>query len=576
MLTFGRTRQILLTLSTAALLIASLPPYDLWWLAWFALVPLLYALAQVRSRDAFLLGWLAGTAVNYGGFYWCLEMMHEFSNLGQGAYFVMLAMAIYQGLPWGIWGWLLRRPAGASPSLGLGRLALLASAGLFAVLEFFYPIIFPWYLANSQHTRVEVLSVVELGGVSLLTVLLVGCNLVLARLLIGRVDADQAGSQALWPRPDSTMNRFVVAAVMAVLLICSLAWHAYRAPRIEALMQESRALEVGVVQPNHWIGQSRAIDDLFDYQSMTWEMVAEAEAEGKPLDLILWPESAVRTPPTDHQRHLPDRGGIVLEQAGQQPRLSLDTVRVEPAEAPPDTYPGDPRTSVGDLLAVQRGFSVPLLFGTTLVDQSPEAVAPLPNGLPLYNSGVLLDAGGQVLGIAPKVKLLIFGETIPLSNRFPQVYRLLPLASALLPGEQPSVLDLHGARLGIMICYEDLLPWFHYELAQKEPQILLNLTNDAWFGKSAEAAAHLALAKMRAVEGRTYLIRSTTSGISVVVDPLGRVIGEIPLDERGTMRRTVHLMDVKTGFERFGDSVAWFFLLTLLPFLAFWFRRPSA
>ena len=191
----------------------------------------------------------------------------------------------------------------------------------------------------------------------------------------------------------------------------------------------------------------------------------------------------------------------------------------------------------------------------------------MPGRPPLYNCGVMIDEEGKVVGIAPKVELLLFGETIPFSKYFPQVYQILPLASALLAGEGPEVFQFREFRLGIMICYEDLLPWFHYELAQGRPQILLNLTNDAWFGKTGEAAAHLALAKLRSVEGRVPLVRSTSSGISAFVDATGKVMGEIGMNQRGVLRRDVALLDIETPFERFGNVVVWLGLLALLIFL---------
>ena len=189
---------------------------------------------------------------------------------------------------------------------------------------------------------------------------------------------------------------------------------------------------------------------------------------------------------------------------------------------------------------------------------------------PLYNCAVLVDSAGAVLGAVEKVKLLMFGETIPGSGVFPGVYKLLPSASCLLSGREAQIITLGQARLGIMICYEDLLPWFHYPLAQKKPQILLNLTNDAWFGRTAEPYCHMALSTLRAVEGRCYLIRSTPSGISVVIDPYGQQIASIPSDQEGSLREEVSLLDVTTGFERWGDTVAWISMLYLVGLGGAW------
>ncbi len=581
MLTSRWIRKIGLAATTAILAALSLPPFDVWALMWFAVVPLLVAIRDLPPRQSFALGLFSGTVLNYAGFHWCVEMMREFSALGPLSYLVMLAMALYQGVIWGVWCAALRWPHWRGPV----ALRYSASAAAFVALEFFYPIVFPWYLANSQYTRPEVTSVVELAGVSLLSLLIVLVNLGLARAFLELPGESCPGSETqgsgsvLWPLGSSGRARWAPLLLAAVAMGSALFWHAVRAPMVERALADSDRLRIGMVQPNHWIGRISPEDGLADYQRLTFGLVQEQNEEGTPLDLVLWPESAVLTRPPEHHRKPAEDSELVLEQVGALPRYPVDATWVRPDPSEPEgTAFGWPPPSPSARLAVQRGHDVPILFGTTTYDPSPSARGPIPGRPPAYNSALLLGSGGEVLGSAPKVKLLLFGETIPFSNYFPQVYRLLPLASALLPGEAPTVLDFLGHRLGVMICYEDLLPWFHYDLAKGSPQVLLNLTNDAWFGKTAEAAAHLALAQLRAVEGRVYLLRSTTTGISAVVDPFGRVVAAIPQDEVGTLAYSVALSDIETLFERYGDTVAWGALLGCLALLAFsgWSktRRP--
>jgi apolipoprotein N-acyltransferase len=567
-----------LALLSALLMFAASPPYDLWAFEWVALVPLLLAMRGTSPRQAALLGAITGTAINFAGFRWCVELMLRFSKLGPAAYLVMLLMALYQCLPWALWGYFLRAPgpARSGPSRSIG--AMLLAAASFVALEYFFPVIFPWYLANTQHSRPELTSIVELGGVSLLSLAIVGFNLCLARLF---VDSPAEPATTLWPAPLPTASRRILLLPLLAIPFLLLGWHALARRRVEAAMATAPKLGIGLVQTNEWIGQGHPIQGLHDYQKMSQELVDKCRQAGQKLDLIVWPESAVRTPPPMIERLPEGSDRPITEPANSRRRFPLDTSFISPSSTRvADTLPeeGDFATTE-DLLAVQRGHATPILFGTTLEDVGPQARAPIPGRAPLYNCGVLVDATGKVLGAVKKVKLLMFGETIPGASSFPQIYRLLPSASALLPGKEPGVISMGSARLGIMICYEDLLPWFHYLLAQKRPQILMNMTNDAWFGKTAEPICHLDLAALRAVEGRTYLIRSTPTGISAVIDPFGRVVASIPSDSAGTLREEVALLDVDTGFERWGNWVAWLCLGYLLLFGGAWWaagRRQSA
>jgi apolipoprotein N-acyltransferase len=111
-----------------------------------------------------------------------------------------------------------------------------------------------------------------------------------------------------------------------------------------------------------------------------------------------------------------------------------------------------------------------------------------------------------------------------------------------------------------LICYEDILPAFTRAAVNATggaSELLVNMTNDAWFGDSTEPWEHLALAQMRAIEHRRYLIRSTNSGISAIVDPVGRVMSHTSPFTQQTLRETIHWMRGSTVYEVIGDYPAW-------------------
>ena len=106
-----------------------------------------------------------------------------------------------------------------------------------------------------------------------------------------------------------------------------------------------------------------------------------------------------------------------------------------------------------------------------------------------------------------------------------------------------------------LICYEDILPGFTNDAVRHaDPELLVNITNDAWFGDTSEPWEHLALAKFRAIEHRRYLVRSTNSGVSAIVDPVGRIIKNSGTFQAETVDAVVHFMRGGTVYETLGDK----------------------
>ena len=104
-------------------------------------------------------------------------------------------------------------------------------------------------------------------------------------------------------------------------------------------------------------------------------------------------------------------------------------------------------------------------------------------------------------------------------------------------------IDYLCVRIAPLICYEDIIPSFSRKFKEKGANVLINLTNDAWFGKTVAPYQHLLLAVPRAVENRTFLIRATNTGVSAIIDPLGRVIKQSDIFEQQTLTGEVRLME---------------------------------
>lgn len=210
--------------------------------------------------------------------------------------------------------------------------------------------------------------------------------------------------------------------------------------------------------------------------------------------------------------------------------------------------------------ALQRGFAAPVIFGAVLFEEPA-----LGSGRRVYNSALLIDERGRVLGRYDKNYLLTFGEYIPFGDTFPILYEWIPEASHFTAGTTVEAFDWAAHRLGVMVCYEDILPRFTGRLADKGTHALINITNDAWFGKTAEPYLHLALALARTIENRQWMVRSTNTGVSAFVDANGRLVAQTSLDGEEFLVADVPLLDLASPYKTLGEL---FTLLVLASALA--------
>lgn len=160
---------------------------------------------------------------------------------------------------------------------------------------------------------------------------------------------------------------------------------------------------------------------------------------------------------------------------------------------------------------------------------------PAPAGRRLWNSALYLANGGQVVDVVDKVHLVPFGEYVPYRKLFFFARGLAETIGAIDPGERVKPLQTAFGPWGVLICYEDLFPDITRTLSEQNIELLLNLTNDAWYEKSSAAIQHVVYSQYRAIEARRFLLRATNTGVTAVIDPAGRVLDRLPWFERGIL-----------------------------------------
>jgi apolipoprotein N-acyltransferase len=182
-------------------------------------------------------------------------------------------------------------------------------------------------------------------------------------------------------------------------------------------------------------------------------------------------------------------------------------------------------------------------------------VAHTAEGAPL-NSAQLVSPAGTPISRYDKVNLVPFGEFVPWPFGFAQ--NISSEVGDFAAGKQVVVSPIGAHRLGAFICYESVFPNFVRRFADRGAEVLVNISNDGWFGKSAARLQHLSLVRMRAVENRRWILRSTNDGFTTTIDSAGRVRGMLPPYTEGTHYTAFNYLGDKTPYTRWGD---WFPIL---------------
>ncbi|MFC1610908.1 apolipoprotein N-acyltransferase [Myxococcota bacterium] len=377
---------------------------------------------------------------------------------------------------------------------------------LMVLVEWAVPALFPTYLSNSQYRQILFIQTLDVWGPLGLTFILILGSSVLYETLAWRFRGRRKLPVVGW-------------IVFVVLLGGDLLYGAVALSRIdERVAAEKRRIRVGMVQ----VAMGIYAKDTRREEGHRRHLEQSLEVQKEGVDLIVWPES------------------------GFNYAISAETENVANTVLGPITTPvlfGGMRWVSGTRHSENREF---------------------------YNSAFLVDGDGQIHGTYDKTYLLMFGEYLPFGETFPQLYKLSPHSGRFSRGKHTLSLELDDIRYGVMICYEDIIPRFVRKLMEHEPHVLINITNDAWFGKSREPTIHLALAVYRAVEHRRFLARSTNTGISAFIDPAGRIRKETPVFERANLIDEVVPLTGRTLYSHLGDWL----VIPCIAAVLLWLRQP--
>jgi apolipoprotein N-acyltransferase len=174
-----------------------------------------------------------------------------------------------------------------------------------------------------------------------------------------------------------------------------------------------------------------------------------------------------------------------------------------------------------------------------------------------YNSAVVINADGARVGRYDKIHLVPFGEYVPFQKLLFFARKLTGKVSRFTPGDARKVFTLKGHRYGIFICYESVFADEVREFAKNGAEVLVNISDDGWYGDTSAPWQHLNMARMRAIENRRWILRDTNTGITSVIDPYGTVRQSIPRHKADALPAEYGFRDDLTFYSAHGDVFGW-------------------
>jgi apolipoprotein N-acyltransferase len=508
---------------SAILLLLAFPNFDQEYLIWVALAPLIIAISGRHPVYALLLSLMCGFFFYMGLFDWMFEVpaynfvQHAIVSLYRGFFFGMYGLAFS----------LIFNRAGATA-------ALVASPFIWVSLEFLLSYMgfmsHPWeLLAHSQYQNPSIIQIASFTGAYGVSFLIILINAAIAAnfiFLCSRYFKD-IKSTPLAPAGSGIIFLVVASAFLTCFSLV------YGKAAISKSV-DKKEISIAVLQGN--IEQVKKSDPKYTrFIMQTYTILTKEAAKAQP-ELIIWPEAA--TP-----------GFILINESLKKQIASL----VKEAK----TH---------------------FLIGSS---DFPKYAKERPRTLRSANTALFFSPQGEIIGQYLKIRLLPFGEYTPMRDTIPWSVINIPVISSHFPGEEPTLFEVNGVRFGVNICWEIVFADLFRKFVKDGAQFMVNLTNEAWFGKSAAPYQMLSMGVFRAVENRIYLIRSANTGVSCIIDPYGRIVDRLvngtgqDIFIRGVTVSSVVPMDSKTIYTRYGDWFAWLCIVCSAGFLmiAFFKKR---
>jgi len=498
-----------LALLSALLLIPAFPKFDLEFLAWVALVPLFIALKDQNLKTAFGLSFLTGICFLMGIFYW-MNVINDFTLI----HFILLGF--YFGSYFGLFGLALNL---ISQRTGIS--SVFTAPFIWVSMEYLRShaglLGLPWALSgHSQYLNLPLIQISSFTGVYGVSFLIVTVNAALSEAILSWQGGRRTSTQH-W----STVVKPVIVPIflLGATLLYGLSVISERSDR--------ETITISVIQAN--LPQIiRGQPGLRELNLQKLIRLSKEAAARSQASLIVWPETAVQ-------------GSLTQE-----------------------------RYLLNIFSALAKETQSHLLIGVSVRQKLGRRELRMKNR---FNSAFLVSPSGGIVGQYNKIHILPFGEYFPYKDFLPWPSSFALQGGDVMAGKEFTLFDLNNVKFGVAICWESIFPDLFRQFVKNGATFMVNITDEAWFEKTAAPYQFMAMNVFRAVENRVSIARAANTGISGFIDPYGRVIGKVTKGTQdifveGYLTMAIPVSEKKTFYTNHGDVFAYANLVATFSALA--------
>jgi len=507
-----RLPALFLAALSGLLLIPAFPKFNAEIVAWAALIPFFWSIRRASPSQAALLGFVCGFSFFTGLLPWIYNVLTQYGHL-PGAVSVFFLLLLTAYLALYFSAFAFAlRWVEARVEIPETILA----PPLWVSLEYIRGFLFsgfPWELLGySQYLTLPMVQIADITGVYGVSFLLVLINAAGYRLL-------EAFADRKW--------RLVRGEILAAgfLLVLTAGYGYWRLAGMSPESKEGTPVRIALVQGN--IPQDVKWEPKFQEETMRIYTDLTLRTQATLPQLVIWPETAT---PFFFQ----------------------------------DSFPYQSR-----ILDLAQKMKTHLLFGSPAYDRKGRETR-------YYNSAFLISPEGKVTGRYDKIHLVPFGEYAPLSGILGFTRDIIGAMGDFQSGEEVRDLDFSQGKLGVLICYEAILPDLTRQFVDRGAQFLVNITNDAWFGHTAAPYQHISMAALRAVENRVPMARAANTGVSGFIHPSGRILQASDIFTKAILFDNIYIKNRWSFYTQFGDLFTYLCLgYTILFLIYIRFRRED-
>jgi apolipoprotein N-acyltransferase len=509
-------------------------PIPLWRtvFCWVALLPLLVALLgrdkqgePLTLKQGAVLGYACGFVWYLGNCYWIYQTMYLYGGLAKPvAAAILILFCLYLGLYHALFGTLI---TGLQRRFGR-QVALLLVPFAWVAVELARARItgLPWDLLGITQVDNPLLTrLATITGVYGLSFVIAAVNaLWLVRIRV---------RERRFLRPALTF----IGVVIVVVYIAALG-------RVRTSSTAPTTASATLIQENLEVGATNVGPQPTSQELL--ESFSYLSRYPSPQYLLGIPELPDTQAVYLIRRHEP------VEGVGPDTPLPTSTDLIIWPESPAPFQENDPQFRSA-MASLAHAADAPIIVGNIGVDVTHDN----DRGYYLYNSASFITPQGQFVGRYDKMHLVPFGEYVPFKQLFFFAKSLLNEVGTFDPGTHRSVFKLDGQTYGTFICYESIFPNEIRQFAKQGAEVLVNISNDGWYGDTSAPWQHLNMVRMRAIENHRWILRATNTGVTGAVDPYGRVTEAAPRHVRTSIHVQFGYEQGMTFYTRYGDLFAY-------------------